>query len=166
MKPPASNNQGYVYVLTNPAMPGLVKIGRSRTAAAGRANTMYRGDTGVPLPFEIAFECLFDDCISGEQAVHDYLEHCRINPNREFFRVFDGDAVIAVLDCRAMEIDHRVSHGDVVVDESVYHFLSHEMGCLFPEVRESFEEITADELYPALNRVRERNGKNTTEAIN
>lgn len=162
-----SNTQGYVYVLTNPAMPGLVKIGRSKTAAAGRANTMYRGDTGVPLPFEIAFECLFEDCIAGEQAVHDYLEHTRINPNREFFKVDSWDAVVAVLDCRAMEIDHRIEHGDLAIDDSVYYILSDALGCVFPEIREAFEEITAEELGPALNRVMERRkGKPTLETLN
>lgn len=165
MKSPASNNQGYVYVLTNPAMPGLVKIGRSKTAAAGRANTMYRGDTGVPLPFEIVFECLFDDCVAGEQAVHECLEHSRINPNREFFRTEEWDAVVAVLDCRAIENDHRVEHSDLVIQDSVYHFLSHKLDCLFPEVREAFEEITPQELEPALERIRARNANNVIEPL-
>ena len=45
---------GIVYVLTNPAMPGLVKIGKtSRGSIDVRLNELY--STGVPVPFECAF---------------------------------------------------------------------------------------------------------------
>ena len=40
-----------VYVLTNPAMPGIVKIGKTnRDDPQVRMNELYT--TGVPLPFE------------------------------------------------------------------------------------------------------------------
>ena len=42
-----------VYVLTNPAMPGLVKIGRTAGEDAGaRIAQLYT--TGVPVPFTLA----------------------------------------------------------------------------------------------------------------
>ena len=45
---------GIVYVLTNPAMPGIVKIGRTtRGSIDVRLNELY--STGVPVPFECAF---------------------------------------------------------------------------------------------------------------
>lgn len=145
----AQSNTGYVYVLTNPAMPGLVKIGRSKTAAAGRARTMYSGDTGVPLPFDIYFECLFDDCIAGEQAVHDELCDYRINPNREFFRIEPGDAAVAVMRVRAYDEHHTVICAEFQIDESVYHILAYELGCHPFSIASAFDEITADELRPA-----------------
>ena len=41
----------YVYVLTNPAMPGLVKIGRTDSSdPTTRVTQLY--PTGVPVPFE------------------------------------------------------------------------------------------------------------------
>ena len=41
---------GIVYVLTNPAMEGLVKIGKtSRSALENRMGALY--STGVPFPF-------------------------------------------------------------------------------------------------------------------
>ena len=44
------NSYGVVYVLTNPAMPGIVKIGKtSRSDIHARLNELY--STGVPLPF-------------------------------------------------------------------------------------------------------------------
>ena len=46
-------NYGIVYALTNPAMPGLVKIGMtSKLEIDQRKNQLYFGSSGVPLPFE------------------------------------------------------------------------------------------------------------------
>ncbi len=44
-----------VYVLTNPTMPGLIKIGRT-TNLEQRVKSLS-SDTGVPLPFEVFYAC-------------------------------------------------------------------------------------------------------------
>jgi len=45
-----------VYVLTNPAMPNLVKIGMTELQDVNqRLAQLYT--TGVPFPFELAFAC-------------------------------------------------------------------------------------------------------------
>ena len=46
-------NEGIVYVLTNPAMPKLVKIGKTGLGVETRLNDLYI--TGLPLPFECAY---------------------------------------------------------------------------------------------------------------
>lgn len=48
-----------VYILTNEAMPGLVKVGRTTTDLAGRIRALFQ--TGVPLPFELFFACEVND---------------------------------------------------------------------------------------------------------
>jgi hypothetical protein len=86
---------GFVYVLTNPAMPGLVKIGCTDAEDAGtRIAQLYT--TGVPLPFEIAFAARVDDHLSVERALHTAFGPNRVNPRREFFRL-DPDQPIAIL---------------------------------------------------------------------
>ena len=46
-----TKNYGIVYLLTNPCMPGIVKIGKtSRTDLQNRMKELYT--TGVPVPFE------------------------------------------------------------------------------------------------------------------
>ena len=46
-----SKEYGIIYVLTNPAMNGLVKIGKtSRTSVDQRLQELY--STGVPVPFD------------------------------------------------------------------------------------------------------------------
>lgn len=84
-----------VYVLTNPVMPGIVKIGKTTQLEVGeRMKQLY--STGVPVPFECAFACQVKDASEVEKALHFAFGMTRINPNREFFKL-DPANVIAVL---------------------------------------------------------------------
>jgi hypothetical protein len=80
--------QGFVYVLTNPCMPGLVKIGMTkRNEMKERLRELYT--TGVPLPFECEFACRVNesDCGIIENALHEAFKPQRINDSREFFSI-------------------------------------------------------------------------------
>jgi hypothetical protein len=84
-----------VYVLTNPAMPGLVKIGyTSQEEAGSRIAQLYT--TGVPVPFTIEFACRVDNAEDVEKALHIAFSPNRINPKREFFRI-EPEQAIAIL---------------------------------------------------------------------
>ncbi len=76
-----------VYVLTNPAMPGLVKIGKTtRSDLGARMKELYK--TGVPLPFDCAIAVEVEN--NGdelEKALHTAFEPQRLNRSREFFQV-------------------------------------------------------------------------------
>lgn len=81
------NNSGIVYVLTNPVMPGLVKIGMTtRDNLDARMKELY--GTGVPVPFECKYACKVksSDCAKIEKALHAAFAPNRINANREFFK--------------------------------------------------------------------------------
>ncbi len=84
-----------VYVLTNPAMPGLVKIGMTTQAEVDERMRQLYG-TGVPVPFECMFACQVKDAAEVEKAFHFGFGSHRINPNREFFRI-EPERVIALL---------------------------------------------------------------------
>lgn len=77
---------GYLYVLANSAMPGLVKVGKTTRSPSERAGELS-GATGLPTPFIVVYEQLFEDCGSAESFVHAYLaqEGYRVSDNREFF---------------------------------------------------------------------------------
>lgn len=82
------NNFGIVYVLINPSMPGLVKIGMTtRDNLDTRMRELY--GTGVPVPFECAYACKVktSDCTKIEKALHTAFAPNRINANREFFQI-------------------------------------------------------------------------------
>ncbi len=77
-----------VYVLTNPAMPGIVKIGMTdRPDVQHRMGDLYT--TGVPLPFDcaIAREIEGREAADIERALHIAFGPYRVNQSREFFQV-------------------------------------------------------------------------------
>jgi hypothetical protein len=83
---------GIVYVLTNPAMPGLVKIGKTaRNSVDARLGELYT--TGVPVPFECAFAGRISDESKIERAFHTAFGPYRINPSREFFQIEPEQAI-------------------------------------------------------------------------
>ena len=77
--------RGYVYILSNAHMPGLVKVGFTTRAVEERVAELNSG-TAVPAPFVI--EAIFPsgDPERHEQEVHDRLASTRL-PGREFFRI-------------------------------------------------------------------------------
>jgi hypothetical protein len=81
-----------VYVLSNPAMPGLVKIGRTNGAdATARIDQLYT--TGVPVPFKLEFACKVENPDEVEKALHLAFAPHRVNSKREFFRMAPEQAI-------------------------------------------------------------------------
>jgi hypothetical protein len=74
-----------VYVLTNEAMPGLIKIGYTNIDLVTRIKQLY--STGVPLPFELFYACEVGNGLSVESKLHDAFGDHRISKGREFFRL-------------------------------------------------------------------------------
>ncbi len=92
---------GIIYVLTNPAMPGIVKIGRTaRGSVEARLSELY--STGVPVPFECAFAGKVSDEAKVEKAFHLAFGPYRINPKREFFQI-EPEQAIALLELMVVE---------------------------------------------------------------
>lgn len=100
--------KGYVYVLSNPSMPDLVKIGRSIHGGRGRADDLYRNDTGVPTPFELEFEILVSNAPLLEEMTHQALAEYRVNARREFFRIdwYEAMTTIAGLAASQMGVEY------------------------------------------------------------
>lgn len=84
-----------VYVLTNPAMPGFVKIGMTELSdVTGRLAQLYT--TGVPFPFELVYACKVPNADEVEKALHRAFSPSRSNPKREFFNI-DPQQAVAIL---------------------------------------------------------------------
>lgn len=89
--------EGYVYLLSNEAMPGLVKIGKtSKKDVKERVAQLFSGNTSVPLPFEIVYAARVNDIDNAEKSLHIAFDPDRIYPKREFFKL-DAERVIAIL---------------------------------------------------------------------
>ena len=74
-----------VYILTNDAMPGLVKIGMTITDLAGRIRQLYQ--TSVPLPYQLFFACEVTNATLVETRLLDAFGDHRVSRNREFLRI-------------------------------------------------------------------------------
>lgn len=86
--------RGFVYILSNPSMPGIVKIGRTTRSVDGRAAELYQ--TGVPTPFAVEHSVYSPDCAELEREAHNLLADLRVDPSREFFRC-DVELAVGVL---------------------------------------------------------------------
>lgn len=119
-----TENYGIVYVLTNPAMPDLVKIGMTtRNEIDSRMRELY--STGVPFPFECEYACkvLVCDCAKIEKALHVAFHPYRVNASREFFKILPEQAIaiLKLLD-RGSDITNEVTaeiNEDVTVSDKV-----------------------------------------------
>lgn len=97
----SNTRAGYLYLLTNSAMPGLVKIGRTSRRPEQRMLELASA-TGVPAPFQLVYEVMVADCHAAEALVHALLEErgVRVSSNREFFAINPSEAVELMIQAR------------------------------------------------------------------
>ncbi len=84
--------RGWVYVISNPAMPGVVKVGFSTKDPELRAQEL--NNTGAPHPYQVDYDALTTDPHRTEQAVHRVLHDKR--EGREWFRCSLLEAIQAI----------------------------------------------------------------------
>jgi hypothetical protein len=76
----------WVYILSNPTQPGLLKIGYTKKLPEERAKQISSA-TGVALPYKVewAYQCFNGEMV--EREVHHKLKAQRINSSKEFFQI-------------------------------------------------------------------------------
>lgn len=79
------NNAGYVYVLTNEAQSGIVKIGYTKNDPQTRANQL--DGTGLIHPWRVYGFEFVENAEYIEEACHVHLFKQRVNMDREFFAI-------------------------------------------------------------------------------
>lgn len=84
-------SEGFIYVLSNKSMPGLVKIGKTTRSPINRAKELYT--SGVLMPFHVEYAVYSPDVDTLEADIHDDLADQRESHSREFFRV---DVAVAI----------------------------------------------------------------------
>lgn len=105
-------SKGTLYVLTNPVMPGLVKIGCTIGSVEDRIKEISAA-TGVPVAFHCHFAAEVDDMAAKERTLHQLFSDKRINPKREFFEIGPEKVVLAISMgpiCRSHARQDRYSH--------------------------------------------------------
>ena len=99
-----------IYILTNPAMPNLIKIGMTTTSLEQRIAELSRA-TWVPLPFEVFYAAEVQDANLCESLLHNIFIDKRINAKREFFSTSPEQAVSAI---KLAEINNITPNNDIV----------------------------------------------------
>ena len=88
--------KGTIYILTNEAMPGLIKIGITENENVQVRIKQLHNKTCVPFPFELRYAIKVDDFKTKERMIHALFEDSRKNMNREFFEMDPEKAILAL----------------------------------------------------------------------
>lgn len=99
-----------IYILTNEAMPGYVKIGKTNNDLEQRVRDLS-ASTSVPLPFTVFYACTVRNAQFVEHQLHDAFDNNRANPRREFFQIAP-ERVVAAL--KLAEIENITPHKDLI----------------------------------------------------
>lgn len=112
-----------IYVLTNPVIPDLIKIGRT-TNLEERVRSLS-SHSGVPVPFEVYYAGIVSDSSKVEKRLHDGFGDHRINPKREFFRI-NPERVLSII--KLVELQNITPNIDFVEDQEEQQSLNKERG--------------------------------------
>lgn len=177
---------GYVYILTNEAMPGLIKIGRTTRDVDLRASELWQ--TGVPQRFDVFCACRTLDCVQLEAYAHASLSQHRVSRSREFFRAdpeLAYDTIRGWQEIQAQEFGHEFFNehfasqflGDrfglnmsvCPYRESVSGLdiqrLANETGQKVRVIADALERLTAAEIEPAIARALEDQRREAIESF-
>lgn len=145
--------KGYVYILTNEAMPGLVKIGKTTRSVDQRVLELQ--STGVPLPFKV-YECILSpNCHQLEAEVHSLMPDLRVSNSREFFRCDPATAFEIAKDVHIEMLGDWVSEfapecslvdQEYFIDPSTIAWCANLCGLQCQDMDWVFRNLTADEL--------------------
>ncbi|GGA11854.1 hypothetical protein GCM10008018_66140 [Paenibacillus marchantiophytorum] len=97
-------SSGYVYVLLNPSIQGVVKIGMTTRDPENRVTELSNA-TGVATPFILVYKEYFNDCHFAEKQIHTYLEqrNYRVANNREFFSIPVHEAINIIQNLKSQQ---------------------------------------------------------------
>jgi hypothetical protein len=107
-----TQGKGFIYVLSNESMPGLLKVGLTENSVRQRIRELS-GSTGVPTEFKLekAFEIDAHLLFRVEQTIHRNLKDAGFHHQKEFFKVsltqcttFTEDVILRITGVTAPEL--------------------------------------------------------------
>ena len=107
--------EGIIYILSNPAMPGIIKIGKTtKEDVKLRMKELY--SSGVPLPFECVYAAQVRSIDEVEKALHTAFSPDRLNPKREFFEIESSQAIAIIKLLELQNVSPLVEQEANVID--------------------------------------------------
>lgn len=113
---------GAVYIMTNPSLPSVIKIGKSKNAVNRRRQL---SKTSTPFEFILNFQIETKDHDLLEKLAQKSLARYRVNKRREFFEIDVDTAKSQIL-----EIANNLENGlkyipmKPISDEEIFHLES------------------------------------------
>lgn len=92
-----NTKSGWLYVISSPSLPNLVKVGVSRRESPW-TRVRELSSSSLPIPFKAHCFVFSDDCFELESAMHKYFDAQRVNKDREFFAITPQQAIGALKD--------------------------------------------------------------------
>jgi hypothetical protein len=130
-----AEKKGIVYLLSNPAIPNMVKIGITTRTIEKRMAELY--STGVPLPFTCEYAINVEDVDMIESKIEQIFAKQKVNPKREFYS-------IGIVEAKAFfELIENLSPGkknDIDVTEKVQKAISTNVDELSKESVEQYKK--------------------------
>lgn len=105
-----------IYILTNEAMPGYVKIGKTTTSLEQRIREL-NSSTSLPLPFTTFYACVVKNSQFVEHQLHDAFDDNRVNPKREFFQIAPERVVAALKLAEIEDITPKKDYVEIKEDQ-------------------------------------------------
>ena len=106
---------GFIYIMSNPAHLGLLKIGQTSKDPLVRRKDL--SSTGVPEEFVIEYQALTSDYRRQEKLIHQKLNKVRYSSKKEFFSITVPEAINII----------REQLGDKIKYEEVFHVTPKEL---------------------------------------
>lgn len=146
----------FIYVLENPSMPNLLKIGRTERSVSERMSELS-SHTGVPTGFVLVKEYRVPNSVEAERRIHERLADYHVADNREFFRMEAGDAtdiIESMLETATLALPRDFKREDELVARAVPIVI--EQGCARPRVIEEKLSISYEEALLVIRALRGR----------
>ena len=104
-----NNENGYIYILINPSIKGLIKVGKTTRDTDERVKELS-SSTSIPTPFIVVYEMAVRNCSEAEKYVHSRLEvdGFRVNDNREFFDATITDTINIFMEYKNIEDNNHI----------------------------------------------------------
>jgi HPt (histidine-containing phosphotransfer) domain-containing protein len=114
--------KGFIYVMTNPTVPGLAKVGMTTRDPTTRQGELSQA-TGVASPFTLVYSQPVMNCRAAEVWVHETLELAgfRHAANREFFNAPLHEIVRIVAGASAIGADEAEPADATVNPDDPHH---------------------------------------------
>ena len=128
---------GYVYVMSNEAMPGLYKIGCTARHPYERASDL--NNTSVPSPFIVEYCINIDDYANVEKLIHKELS--AYNFGKEFFQCDLEKCILSVKKIADSQSGYSEAYRDqqikakIEMDESQYLQVMNESQSTIPNIK-------------------------------